>query len=658
MTNGLNRPNEVSRTDPPSSALFAPVLATDPGIFPNVPGLTVDRLIGRGAFATVWLAHLHSHVRRSVAVKVLDAGCGGTVAIERFRREWEALARAAGSGIATLISAGFAQDGRAYLMMEYIEGESITDACERRSLSLRERILLVAQLADIVARIHDKGIVHRDLKPSNIFVGWEVAPARVTILDFGLAAFNDDGGEIARQLTLPGIAIGTPEWMAPEQTGLLSRPAGTAADVWAIGVLIERLWLGRLTRQRIENTPAAVHALLEQIGREERPKSLPPQTSPHWDDLSPAERLLLAALVDRATVRDPIDRSLSVREIATALREIALLERRRSAQPQKFLTRILARNSGIAVIVLLGLGAAWWLRPSPRAPVAEFVLGVYSAGTPLAWGNNIDGRCNLPTDSMLQKVACATDYTIGLRVDGSILAVGSNALGACDVPAALAGPNAHVIDIAARADGGLALTDDGHVHAWGSRRSIPEPNEHIARICASDTMLISVTDAGAIAITDPHPSAIADPPRHGKFSIAAIAHKTAAAIDEFGHIQAWGSDATGIISQSIGLNARAIALTGFTSATTAMAFIDSNGQLRILGGGIAGKLPAHEGGWQVQQVVGARDGAWFGALRTDGSVEFIGDVPASVREIPQSLRGAVINQIAVGSEHVVVLVRR
>ena len=296
-----------------------------------MPGLTVDRLIGRGACATVWLAHLHSHVRRSVAVKVLDAGCGGTVAIERFRREWEALARAAGSGIATLISAGFAQDGRAYLMMEYIEGESITDACERRSLSLRERILLVAQLADIVARIHDKGIVHRDLKPSNIFVGWEVAPARVTILDFGLAAFNDDGGEIARQLTLPGIAIGTPEWMAPEQTGLLSRPAGTAADVWAIGVLIERLWLGRLTRQRIENTPAAVQALLEQIGREERPKSLPPQTSPHWDDLSRAERLLLAALVDRATVRDPIDRSLSVREIATALREIALPERRTSA---------------------------------------------------------------------------------------------------------------------------------------------------------------------------------------------------------------------------------------------------------------------------------------------------------------------------------------
>lgn len=365
-------PDEGEEQD--SAAMFRPY-GEAAGAFPLIPGIEPVRIIGRGAWSTVWMARQSRPVVREVAVKVLESARRGPEPLARFTREWDALVRAAGTGAATLIDAGHAPDGRAYLVMELVSGESITVACERRSLPLSERLGIMAQLATIVARVHARGLVHRDLKPSNVVVAFDAGLPTVSLLDFGLARVS--GAVSEESLTAHGVPLGTPEWMAPEQTGLLETEVGPRADVYALGLLVERLWVGRSRWSRPDGPPqeraTAITRALRGVVTGRFAPSLPPDPAPTWDDLTDNERATLADLVGSATAPDPARRTIDSARMAKSLHELAGVgDRERAASTRDAQTRVL-RRLGAAVLLLVVTAAAFLLAPGPVDPRRKLI---------------------------------------------------------------------------------------------------------------------------------------------------------------------------------------------------------------------------------------------------------------------------------------------
>jgi serine/threonine-protein kinase len=196
----------------------------------------LQRLIGRGGQGTVYLAErVGSDFSQTAAVKLLSRGIHGSAEYRRFRREREILARFEHAGVARLIDGGVSGDGVPFLVMEYVEGATITQWCNERNLDMRARIALFAQLCDVVAAAHRALIVHRDLKPSNVLVTPEGA---VKVLDFGIARLLDEDEE----RTQTAVPIMTPGYGAPEQAqgGAIT----LATDVHALGVLLRELLTG------------------------------------------------------------------------------------------------------------------------------------------------------------------------------------------------------------------------------------------------------------------------------------------------------------------------------------------------------------------------------------------------------------------------------
>lgn len=364
-----------------SAAMFRPP-SSAAGAFPPIPGIEPVRIIGRGAWSTVWMARQLRPVFRDVAVKVLDPAGLGPEPLARFLREWDALVRAAGTGAATLIDAGHTPDGRAYLVMELVGGESITAACERRSLALSERLAILAQLATIVARVHARGLVHRDLKPSNVLVTFDAGWPTVTLLDFGLARIT---GPVAEEsLTRQGVPLGTPEWMAPEQTGLLDAEVGPRADVYSLGLLVERLWVGRTRWSRsdgmLQERAAAVTNALRGVIAGRFAPSLPPDPAPTWDDLAPPQRERLAGLVRSATAPDPAHRTIDSAAIARDLHELAGDGRPERVAALSETRETTSRRARAAGVLLAFVAAVLFFVPAPDDPRRKLIMSPRQAG--------------------------------------------------------------------------------------------------------------------------------------------------------------------------------------------------------------------------------------------------------------------------------------
>jgi len=193
---------------------------------------TITRLIGRGGMGEVYEAiRAERDFEQRVAIKLLrhEAGAQG----ERFQAERQILARLEHPGIARLYDGGITSDHRPFMVMEYVEGRSITDFCAQRHAPLEQRLALFIQVCDAVAYAHRNLIVHRDLKPSNILV---TTGGQVKLLDFGVAKLLDP--QLTR-LTGAAVAPLTPICAAPEQ--LTGAPITTATDVYALGVLLFEL---------------------------------------------------------------------------------------------------------------------------------------------------------------------------------------------------------------------------------------------------------------------------------------------------------------------------------------------------------------------------------------------------------------------------------
>jgi serine/threonine protein kinase len=230
----------------------------------------VEQPLGTGAMGTVVLAR-DTVLDRPVAVKVLADHLAADDAFRRrFLREARLAARLCHPNIVQVFDAG--EDGRPYLVMEYVDGETVADRLARGSnFSPAELLNLAADLSAGLAHAHAMGIVHRDVKPHNVLLG----PAGVTKLtDFGIARALEDHG-----LTEIGTVLGTARFMAPEQAA--GAPVGPAADVFALGAVLRYVagdslppGLGSLVEAALAPEPAArpsaeeLHAQLAALNAE------------------------------------------------------------------------------------------------------------------------------------------------------------------------------------------------------------------------------------------------------------------------------------------------------------------------------------------------------------------------------------------------------
>jgi eukaryotic-like serine/threonine-protein kinase len=255
----------------------------------------LEALLATGGMGEVWAAR-DLLLGRAVAVKVLGGALAGDGrAAERLRREARAAARLEHPGIARVLDLG-EHDGRPYLVMELLEGESLDARIGRAGpMAPAEAARIVAAVADALEAAHQAGVVHRDVKPGNVFL---TTAGEVKVLDFGIASA---AGEAA--LTT-GDLIGTAAYLAPERA--LGHRATPAADVYALGVVLYELLAGR----RPFEAGSDIELAMAHVNAHPPPLGL----------VAPATPSSMVAACEQAMAKDPASRPQSAATFATLLR--------------------------------------------------------------------------------------------------------------------------------------------------------------------------------------------------------------------------------------------------------------------------------------------------------------------------------------------------
>ncbi len=321
----------------------------------------LSRPLGRGGMGEVYLAR-DRKLDRDVAIKLLAAGrTDDHEARRRFLHEAQAAAKLDHPCICPVFEVGESADGRAFIAMPYIEGETLTSRLERGRLPAREALELARHIAEALTVAHARGIVHRDLKPQNVML----TPAGLPkLLDFGIAKLRPAGLAAAEVSTAsgdtaPGSVVGTPAYMAPEQVG--GRDVDGRCDLFALGALLFECLTGRRAfqgRNMLEIAGAITHLS-------------PPPVSSLCRDV-PAG---VDDLCQRLLQKDPMDRFQNAGEVVGALR---LLTTGTGPMPRPDLRSGWLRRgarlrlAAAALLVTAGLSAGFWLwqrsRQLPEPP--------------------------------------------------------------------------------------------------------------------------------------------------------------------------------------------------------------------------------------------------------------------------------------------------
>src|SRR3954471_5760813 len=197
---------------------------------------TLEREIGVGGMATVYLAHDLKH-DRDVAIKVLHPDLGAALGAERFLAEIRTTARLQHPHILPLLDSGEAA-GLLYYVMPYVTGETLRDRLTReRQLPIEDAVRIACEVADALGEAHVHGIVHRDIKPENILL----RGGHALVADFGIAlAVQTAGGQ---RMTQTGLSLGTPQYMSPEQA-MGDRTIDARTDIYSLGAVTYELLTG------------------------------------------------------------------------------------------------------------------------------------------------------------------------------------------------------------------------------------------------------------------------------------------------------------------------------------------------------------------------------------------------------------------------------
>ncbi len=249
------RPRPATADGPLAANVAAQAAATSFDLDESEPpslatGTIVDgryrivELIGEGGMGKVFLAE-HVEIGKRVALKVLHQSYSRMPdLVERFRREARAASKIGHPNIVDVTDSGSTDDGAAYFVMEYLEGVELGSVIEREgALDVARALRIGTQICRALAAAHSAGIIHRDLKPENVFLTVRGGTSDfVKVLDFGIAKTTEAEEARDRRLTSPGMAMGTPEYMAPEQAA--GRPADQRCDVYALGAILYEMLTG------------------------------------------------------------------------------------------------------------------------------------------------------------------------------------------------------------------------------------------------------------------------------------------------------------------------------------------------------------------------------------------------------------------------------
>src|ERR1700693_328869 len=205
---------------------------------------TVERELGSGGMATVYLAHDKKHDRK-VAIKVLHAELAAVLGAERFLQEIRVTANLQHPHILGLIDSGLIGEdagelrGRPYYVMPYVEGESVRQRLDKeRQLPVSDAVRIATEVASALDYAHSHGIIHRDIKPENILLH----DGSAIVADFGIAlAVTQAGGT---RMTQTGISLGTPQYLSPEPA-IGERTITARSDIYSLGVVTYEMLSGR-----------------------------------------------------------------------------------------------------------------------------------------------------------------------------------------------------------------------------------------------------------------------------------------------------------------------------------------------------------------------------------------------------------------------------
>jgi WD40 repeat protein/serine/threonine protein kinase len=261
-------PADVART-----GAYEPAPVADEAVGTTLAGkYKLVELIGAGGMGAVYMAQQTEPVKRLVAVKVIRDGMDTRQVLARCEAERQALALMDHPNIAKVLDAGTTDRGRPFFVMELVKGVPITEFCDARKLSPRERLELFVPVCQAIQHAHQKGVIHRDIKPSNVLVALYDGKPVPKVIDFGVAKA---AGQPLTDMTLVtgfGAIVGTPEYMSPEQAELNQLDIDTRSDVFALGVLLYELLTGTTPLNRSQLGRAALLEVLRIVREVEPPK--------------------------------------------------------------------------------------------------------------------------------------------------------------------------------------------------------------------------------------------------------------------------------------------------------------------------------------------------------------------------------------------------
>ena len=202
---------------------------------------SIENLIARGGLATVYQARRDDGVyQQQVALKVLRRGLDTDDLVSRFHAERQILSSLEHPGIAKILDGGALDDGRPFLVLEYVNGLPITEHCKQKQLNIRARVQLLIDISRAIGHAHRRLVVHRDIKPSNILV---TDKGKASVLDFGIAKLLDPMAlPTGTPVTRTGVSMLTPAYASPEQHA--GKPITTASDIYQLGLILYELLSG------------------------------------------------------------------------------------------------------------------------------------------------------------------------------------------------------------------------------------------------------------------------------------------------------------------------------------------------------------------------------------------------------------------------------